>query len=64
MRATNKNLIYTIEDSQGNIIKPRTTGTFLFFSKTARDKWFEEKNKKWIDCDNPVGKTYKLVEVD
>lgn len=52
LKYNEENLIYVIVDQNDNIIKPLTTGTYLFMNKKARDKqlssdWFTrycEKN--------------------
>lgn len=58
------NFIYVIVDQNDNIIKPGTTGTYLFMNKKARDKqleseWFiNDCNKKGIVA---TGKTMLLT---
>lgn len=58
------NFIYVIVDQNDNIIKPGTTGTYLFMNKKARDKQLESK---WFinDCNEKgiiaTGKTMLLT---
>ena len=51
LKYNEENFIYVIVDQNGNIIKPATTGTYLFMNKTARDKqlnsdWFKKYCKE------------------
>lgn len=65
LKYNEENLIYVIVDQNNNIIKPATTGTYLFMNKKARDK---QLNSEWFinDCkENGVvasGKTMVLKE--
>ena len=51
LKYNKENEIYVIVDQNDNIIKPLTTGTYLFMNKKARDKqlvseWFVNYCKK------------------
>ncbi|WP_288682332.1 hypothetical protein [uncultured Eubacterium sp.] len=51
LKYNEENNIYIIVDQYNNIIKPLTTGTYLFMNKKARDKqlgseWFVNYCKK------------------
>lgn len=43
LKYNEQNFIYVIVDQDNNIIKPATTGTYLFMNKKARDKQLESK---------------------